>query len=234
MFTSSPSITSTTSTQPANIHIDRFRVTGPCTHSVLGGGQWEYIDFNSGEIRHAGNGLNGKLDHPDSQFYVRSRSVRAGMAGQLEIHVCPPKLLQRHNVFGHGNLHDYVCRIFDLLTHRYDITVDPRERQYWLDGLYWLTEVHLTANFACQRDLLQPIIDAVDQHHGKGKHRNGDQRNQPGLYPANAAAPTTCSPSTTSTRSSSNTGASPARCNSAFWPTSAMRCGWNSSCTRKG
>lgn len=171
MFTSSPSITST---QPANIHIDRFRVTGPCTHSVLGGGQWEYIDFDSGEIRHAGNGLNGKLDHPDSQFYVRSRSVRAGMAGQLEIHVCPPKLLQRHNVFGHGNLHDYVCRIFDLLTHRCHISVDPQERQYWLDGLYWLTEVHLTANFACQRELLQPIIDAVDQHHGKGKHRNGD------------------------------------------------------------
>ncbi|WP_138514536.1 phage/plasmid replication protein, II/X family [Rhodoferax bucti] len=178
MFKTTPintAVNAVTQLQAPNIHIDRFRVTGPCTHKVLGNGIWKLTDKDTGEIRSAANAVNGTLGHDACNYYVRSRRVQpGGTAEQLEIHVCPPQILQKHNVFGHGNLVDYVCRIFDLLTAKLGIEVDPRQRQQWYDGLFWLTEVHLTANFACPHSAVLAIITAIDQNTPRGKHKDSD------------------------------------------------------------
>lgn len=161
--------------QAPNIHIDRIRVQGKCRHHVLGNGKWEFTDLSTGEINTGATPLIGTLGHEACTFYVRSKKVQhKGMAEELEIHVCPPQLLQRHNVFGHGDIVDYVYRIFDLLTKQLGIEVLPAQRALWLEGDFRLTEVHLTANFACPRADVLSIIDAIDANTSSGKHRNID------------------------------------------------------------
>jgi II/X family phage/plasmid replication protein len=95
-----------------------------------------------------------------------------GIATALEIDVCPPKLLQRHNIFGHSDLIDYVNRIFDVLTKKHQIDVSAKDLQMWRLGQFKLTEVHLTANFGCPRQDVLLIIDAIDQDQRFGKHRD--------------------------------------------------------------
>lgn len=90
----------------------------------------------------------------------------------MEVHCCPPLVLQKHNLFGHADLLRYVYEIMDLLTKRLGIEVDPFERDEWRRGGIGITEIHLTANFGCPRDDVLPIIQAVDENNSKGKHRD--------------------------------------------------------------
>lgn len=155
-------------------HIDKIRVIGPCTHQVLGDGIWELTDLSTGEIHQASTPINGTLEHAACTYYVRSRRVHGKVADKLEFHVCPPQLLQKHNVFGHCDLLSYVVRIFDLLTQKLGIKVSPDERLLWSRGEFKLTEVHLTANFGCPLSAVMDIINAIDQNTPSGKHRDLD------------------------------------------------------------
>src|SRR5471030_1174001 len=105
--------------------------------------------------------------------YVRSKQIDSstGMANMMEVHCCPPLVLQKHNLFGHADLLRYVYEIMDLLTKRLGIEVDPFDREAWRRGGIGITEIHLTANFGCPRDDVQPIIQAIDENNPDAKQR---------------------------------------------------------------
>jgi hypothetical protein len=80
-------------------------------------------------------------------------------------------VLQGHNLFGHAVLQDYVYEILDRVTRVLGIEVRPEDRAMWRAGTVYLTQMHLTANFTCSRDLIVPIIDAIDLSNRRGKQR---------------------------------------------------------------
>lgn len=152
-----------------HIHIDRMRVTGPCRHKPLG--QVLYLADDTFGFVPAGSCSPSKRNREDE--YIKSKRIGDdGYANELELYVCPPKVLQRHNVFGHASLPDYCHAVFDHITRQYGIKVDPQDREDWRKGAVWLTEVHLTGNFACPSKDIIAIIDAIDENTPEGKWRS--------------------------------------------------------------
>jgi II/X family phage/plasmid replication protein len=105
---------------------------------------------------------------------VHSKAIDpgSGMATLIEVQCCPPLVLQKHNLFGHKDLLRYAYEVMDLLTKRLSVEVDPFDREEWRRGGIGLTEIHLTANFACSRNDVLPIIQAIDENNSQGKHRD--------------------------------------------------------------
>ena len=162
-----------TMNQTVNIHIDRIRFTAPCTHKPTGKVMY-FDEAELDELIPSGATANQKvLKDGGEKAYVRSKSIDAsnGLATMMEVHCCPPMVLQKHNLFGHADLKRYVYEIMDLLTKRLQINVDPFDRREWLSGGVSVTEVHLTANFACPREEVMPIIQAIDESNLHSKQR---------------------------------------------------------------
>ena len=104
------------------IHIDRIRIKASCTHVPTG----KIMYFNDEEFGLIPSGATANqkaLKDGGEKAYIRSKDInaRTGMAQFIEIHCCPPLVLQKHNLFGHGNLQDYVYAILDLATKRLGI-----------------------------------------------------------------------------------------------------------------
>jgi len=163
----------TTMNQTVNVHIDRIRFTAPCIHKPTG----KILYFDESELDElipSGATANQKvIKDGGEKAYVRSKQIEAstGKATLMEVHCCPPMVLQKHNLFGHADLVRYVYEIMDLLTKRLEIRVESFDRQEWLRGGVSITEVHLTANFACPRDDVLPIIQAIDESNLDSKQR---------------------------------------------------------------
>jgi len=162
-----------TQSQAVNIHIDRIRFTADCTHSSTGT-IW-YLD--APELGHVvpANGASPNmkaLKDGGDKAYVRSTQIDSdGVAHALEIECCPPLLFQKHNLFGHCVMQDYVYAILDMVARRIGIDVDPTDRASWLRGGVKVTEVDLTANFGISASTVVQIMDAVDENNRFGKDR---------------------------------------------------------------
>lgn len=157
--------------QTGNIHIDHITVSGPLDHPHLGEGFYKAIDDESTVLVGA-SALKPKRNRNSDDVYVRSKEVQPnGRAHRFEIDCCPPKQLQRHNVFGHADMLDYTYAMFDQQTRKHGIYVDPGQRAEWRTGQVGLTEVHLTGNFWCPPSVKPAIFNAIDQNNPKGKHR---------------------------------------------------------------
>ena len=155
----------------AYVHIDWITVQGPCHHALLGRKHYRG-DSELGIVPSGAYGLTFPLRPGGGTLTVKSKTPCDGhYAGSLEIACCPTKALQRHNVFGHGALMAYVYEIFERVVQHLDIKVSDEEREQWQKGAVWLTEVHLTANFRCLRELIVPIIDAIDRSTSNRKSR---------------------------------------------------------------
>ncbi len=160
--------------QTANIHIDKIRITAQLTHEPTGKPHY----FDEGEfdivIPSGSATANQKvLKDGGDAAYIKSKGIDGnGVAHLIEIHCCPPLVLQGHNLFGHCVLQDYVYAILDLAAKRLDLPVDAAQREEWKKGDVSITEIHLTANFGCPRTAVQPIIDAIDAAYTKGKWRS--------------------------------------------------------------
>lgn len=158
--------------QAGNIHIDHITVSGPLDHAHLGEGFYKAIDDHSTVLVGA-SALKPKRNRNSDDVYVRSKEVQPnGRAHRFEIDCCPPKQLQRHNLFGHADMLDYTYAMFDQQTRKHGIYVDPGQRQEWRTGQVGLTETHLTGNFWCPPSAKSAIFDAIDQNNPKGKHRD--------------------------------------------------------------
>ena len=156
----------------AYIHIDKIHVKGPCRHKPIGKVYFGH-DEDFGYVP-AGSRLTKKqLKKGADSAFVKSKKIEDdGLAYELEIHCCPPKVLQKHNVFGHSSLVDYAYAVFDHVARAFGLDVDPVDREEWRAGNFWLTEVHVTGNFGClSRDVI-PVIDAIDENNPEGKQRN--------------------------------------------------------------
>jgi len=154
------------------IHIDHITVSGPLDHAHLGEGFYKAINDND-TILVGASALKPKRNQNSDDVYVRSKEVQPnGRAYRFEIDCCPPKQLQRHNVFGHGNMLDYSYAMFDQQTKKHNLYVDPGQREEWRTGQVGLTETHLTGNFWCPPSAKTPIFKAIDQNNPKGKHRD--------------------------------------------------------------
>lgn len=155
------------------MHIDRIRIIAACTHQPTG--KTLYFDEESlgGLVPMGATANQLALKDGGHKAYVRSKEIDpvTGMATKLEVHCCPPLVLQKHNLFGHANLLSYVYEIMDLLTKRLGIKVDRFEREEWRRGGVGITEIHLTANFACPRNDVLPIIQAIDENNSDKKQR---------------------------------------------------------------
>ena len=152
------------------VHIDWITVQGPCHHALLGSKHYR-DDPELGIVPSGAFGLTFPLRPGGGAVTVKSKMPSGGnYAGCLEIACCPPKVLQRHNVFGYGALVAYVAEIFERVVQRLGIEVTQEEREQWRKGFVWLIEAHLTANFRCPRELIVPIIDAID--HGTSSRKS--------------------------------------------------------------
>jgi hypothetical protein len=160
--------------QTANIHIDKIRITAQWTHKPTGKPHY----FDEGEfdivIPSGSATANQKtLKDGGDKAYIKSKGIdEASVAHLIEIHCCPPLVLQGHNLFGHCVLQDYVYAILDLAAIRLGLPVDAAQREEWRNGDVSITEIHLTANFRCPRTALLLIIDAIDAAYTKGKWRS--------------------------------------------------------------
>lgn len=159
----------------ANIHIDKIRVTGLCSHSPIGEA-WYRADPETGEvIPVAANPEEHALRKGKGAVHMHSKGIGPdGMASQLLIECCPPLVLQRHNLFGHSDLGSYVYAVFDRSTQKAGIDVRPEDRKAWRKGHVKITEIHLTANFSCPSQYVEAVIDAIDENNRSGKHRDSD------------------------------------------------------------
>lgn len=156
----------------ANIHIDKIRITAQWTHKPTGKPHYfEQEDF--GLLPSGSATANQKtLKDGGKEAYIKSKGIDDyGVAHLIEIHCCPPLVLQKHNLFGHCVLQDYVYTILDLLTKRLGLPVDRSQREEWKNGDVSITEIHLTGNFICPRTAVLPIIDAIDGAYTTGKWR---------------------------------------------------------------
>lgn len=153
--------------QNAYIHIDRIHVSGPCTHKPIGRVIYGYDE----QVGLVALGARTQTTGADVAIIQSKKVQDKDVANVLEIHCCPPKVLQKHNVFGHSSILDYIYQVFDLLTRKHGIEVDPLEREEWRSGCVWLTEVHLTGNCGCPSRYIVPIIDAVGENNPVGSLR---------------------------------------------------------------
>jgi hypothetical protein len=156
----------------ANIHIDKIRITAEWTHQPTG--KTHYFDEDEfGSLPSGSARKNQKaLVDGGEKAYIKSKGIdQHGVAHLVEIHCCPPLVLQKHNLFGHCILQDYVYPILNLAAKRLGLDVDPVQRAEWQRGGVSITEIHLTANFGCPRTAVLPIIDAIDANYAEGKSR---------------------------------------------------------------
>ncbi|MFZ6656551.1 phage/plasmid replication protein, II/X family [Undibacterium sp. TJN19] len=155
-----------------NIHIDKVKFIAPCTHRPLG--KTMYLDQDDlGFVSFSATAQDISLKDGWETIHVRSRQINdgTGSAEMIEIHCCPPLVLQRHNLFGHSDLQSYIYALLNLITRKLDINVDPFDRMEWDRGGIKITEAHLTTNFACDESLILPIIQAIDENKTQGKQR---------------------------------------------------------------
>lgn len=153
------------------VHIDRIHVTGPLDHKPLGELFYKLYDGIPVAVGASAFKPNSKRN-PD-EVYIRSREVQANeRAYTLEFDCCPPKILQGHNFFGHGDPLDYTYAMFDRQTSKFGLAVDPSQREEWKTGQVSITGIHLCANFWCQPGMQLPFIDGIDSNNFEGKHRD--------------------------------------------------------------
>jgi hypothetical protein len=113
------------------------------------------------------------VGHRDCTFRAKSMKGQPdGTALELWIECCPPKVLQRHNAFGHADMLTAVYQVFCRVTEALNLKVSADDRERWRTGEFWLTEVHLTGTFRCPRAAVLPIIQAIDEAFTEGKQRN--------------------------------------------------------------
>jgi hypothetical protein len=157
---------------PPNVHIDKIHIYADCYHEAFGD-LFYFDDLDGDVIPGAAAKVEGNLKEGGGSFFLRSKQIDSdGMGHSLELECCPPKVLQKHNLFGHCNLIYYVYTLLDLITRRKGISIDEEQKELWHQGKgIRVTEVHLTANFRCPREHVLPIIDALDQNHLEGKQR---------------------------------------------------------------
>lgn len=62
--------------------------------------------------------------------------------------------------------------MFSRQISRFGLPVNPDQNDQWRTGRVGLTGLHLTANFWCPIGIQTAIIDAIDQDHRCGKHRD--------------------------------------------------------------
>lgn len=109
---------------------------------------------------------------PADRVRIRSWDVESEtMAHRIEFDCCPPKVLQKHNFFGHADLHSYTYKIFRQQLGILGISPNDEADQEWAAGQVGLTEIHLTANFWCP-PIQTLIIDAIDENNRIGKMRD--------------------------------------------------------------
>ncbi len=119
----------------AYVHIDWIIVQGPCHHALLGSKHYRGVP-DLGIVPSGAYGLTFPLRSGGGTVTVTSRMPSGGnYAGCLEISCCPPKVLQRHNVFGHGALMAYVTEIFERVIQHLGIEVSDEEREQWRKGV---------------------------------------------------------------------------------------------------
>ncbi|MBW8844037.1 MAG: hypothetical protein JF607_03560 [Burkholderiales bacterium] len=159
--------------QYLSLQIDKIVVKGPCSHRIFGSGMWHRLDTDTGEEKFGGDRVDGDVGHRDCTFQAKSMKGQPdGTALELWIECCPPKVLQRHNAFGHADMLTAVYQVFHQVTQALKIKVSPEDRERWRNGDFWLTEVHLTGTFRCPRFAVLPIIQAIDDAFTEGKQRN--------------------------------------------------------------
>ena len=159
--------------KPANIHIDKICITAQWTHTPTG--KPHYFDEDGlGVIPSGSATANQKaLKDGGEQAYIKSKGIDDyGVAHQIEIRCCPPLVLQKHNLFGHCVLQDYVFAILELAAARLGLPVSATQRAEWESGDVSITEIHLTANFGCPESAVVPIINAMDAAYTQGKWRS--------------------------------------------------------------
>jgi hypothetical protein len=159
--------------QSVNIHIDKIRITADCTHNPSGR-IWYFDAPDLGQVVPANGASPTMLQLVDDGGRAQVRSTQIddnGIAHALQIHCCPPKVLQKHNLFGHCVLQDYVYVILDLVSKYLKIDVDPVDRAAWQAGQVKITEIDLTGNFGIPSGSLVSIIDAIDENNRIGKDR---------------------------------------------------------------
>lgn len=158
--------------QQSGVFIDGIRILAPCLHRPQGK-HGQILDPDTGEITYGATAIQQSLEEGHGKVYIHSKQIdrRLGAARAILIDCCPPKVLQGHNVFGHAVLQDYVYEILDRVTFMLGIEVQPEDRAKWRAGIVDITEIHLTANFSCPRELVVPIIDAIDLSNRHGKQR---------------------------------------------------------------
>jgi hypothetical protein len=156
----------------AYIHIDMIHVVAPCRHKPIGKVKYDY-DEDSGPVPSLSFGVNKALrSESKDTHYIRSKGLTDdGYAHLLELRLCPLKLLQRHNAFGHSNILDYIYHSLDRVTHNLGIEVSDHDRKQWKSGFVTLSEVHLTGNFACLAQYVELIIKAIDENNEEGKQK---------------------------------------------------------------
>ncbi|KAB8050753.1 hypothetical protein GCN74_26775 [Janthinobacterium sp. FT14W] len=152
--------------QGINVHIDWIHIYAPCEHVPTG----TLVYFDDKSVDHlvpTAAAANQKvLKDGGDEAHIRSKEIngRTGMASMIEIQCCPPKVLQNHNLFGHGDLQSYVYQILNLAAARLGIKVRPEDLMSWQRGDVSLTEIHLTANFGRPAGMSVPIIQAIDDN----------------------------------------------------------------------
>lgn len=155
------------------LQIDKIVVQGPCSHRIFGSGLTTRFDTETGDIKYGGERVGGEAGHRDCTFQAKSKKGQPdGTALEIWIACCPPKVLQRHNAFGHADMLKYVYQVFCRVTESLGIKVSPEDRERWRAGEFWLTEVHITGTFKCPRFAVLPIIQAIDEAFTEGKQRN--------------------------------------------------------------
>lgn len=151
-----------------HVHIDRIRVTGYCPHRPVG----KIALF--GDV-YSALAIKGAAVKGAPEYYVRSRQLSSfSEARQIELHVCPPQLLTHQNVFGGNDLVDLAVRCLAFVIEQEEIQLLGDPWRTWREGRFKVTEAHITGNQAMPRECVLPTIDAVDQNHRKGKHRDAE------------------------------------------------------------
>lgn len=156
----------------SGVFIDRIRILAPCLH-LPRGKPVQICDPETGEIFFGATAIQQSLEDGNADVYIQSKQISHQLkaARAVLIDCCPPKVLQGHNLFGHAVLQDYVYEMLDRVTRALGIEVRAEDRAMWLAGEVHLTGIHLTANFTCARELVVPILDAIDFSNRKGKQR---------------------------------------------------------------
>ena len=170
------------------VHIDRIEIGGHLTHRPLG--HVFYALEDGDPVPLGSSAIKPQPSKSAEDVYVRSRHIEGAdeLATWLEFNCCPPQILQSHNVWGHGDMQDYVTAILDRVVAKFPLKLrpTPEEWERWHSGNVQVNHVHLAANFFLPEELKMPLIDALDINNAKGKKRdhltsislgfNGDRR----------------------------------------------------------